>query len=132
MQEGIAMAVDCHSHTKIDGQTGIAIKQLSEGRGQNVERNARAIYSTSATWQLALAESLFALLLLATHRSYRKRLTKTRVAWSVNLEEFRNMVDAMLAEWTGMFWFVTSPNSVGLILPSCRHEPTRMASFISL
>ncbi|KIP06152.1 hypothetical protein PHLGIDRAFT_469066 [Phlebiopsis gigantea 11061_1 CR5-6] len=100
MQEGIAMAVGYHSQTEIQGHSGYAIKQLSSTIQQSIRETGKASTSISGTWQLSTAEVLFSVLLLSTHRSYRERLAKTRVAWSVNLEEFRHVIEKMLAEWT--------------------------------
>ena len=108
MQEGIAMAVGYHSNTEINGQLGYAIKRLSSAPLRKSTKGAGKGDTTSNIWRLTLAESLFTFLLLATHRPYRKRLTRTRVAWSVNLEEFRNAMEEMLAEWTGTLFYTPS------------------------
>lgn len=101
IQEGEAMSVGYYSHTEIEGQQGYAIKRLTSSLLQNPGKSGEEEGHVSGTWQLALAEILFAVLLLATHKSYRKRLAKTRIAWSVDLEEFRHLIEEMLAEWTG-------------------------------
>ena len=103
MQEGVAMAVGYHSQTEIQGYSGYAIKQLSSAIQKSIRETGKASTGASSTWQLTVAEGLLSVLLLSTHLSYRNRLAKTRVAWSVNLEEFRHVVEKMLAEWTGAF-----------------------------
>ena len=94
------MAVGYHSHTEINGQLGYAIKRLSSVPLLKSPKH-RGRGSMDDAWGLALAEFMFTLLLLATHRPYRRRLAGTRIAWSVDLEEFRNTIGEMLTEWTG-------------------------------
>lgn len=106
VQEGVAMGMSCYTHTQIDGRAGFAIRRLPPVRPvKSVKRDtplAPEIEPAPSTWHLTTAEALFTVVLLGTQRAYRKRLEKTRVAASVNLEDFRDVIQGFLAQWTGM------------------------------
>jgi hypothetical protein len=107
VQEGVAMGLGCYQHIEINGRLGYAIQRIPPATNPKLSGTKAdtprppEIDEAGSTWQLTVAQWLFLGLLLGTHRSYRTRLQKTRVARSVDLEEFRTVIAKLLDEWTG-------------------------------
>lgn len=104
MQEGVAMGVGVHRHTEIDAGLGYAFRRtLLDAARLSTDKDLplESVKQRTSDWQLNVAQWLFVALLLGTHRSYQARLQTTRIAESVDLEEFRGFLGKILDEWTG-------------------------------